>query len=180
MDASRVDKTVKRIAHQIAEQNDRPDELVLVSVGKSALSLTLRLTGELSRILGRDIPHGLLDITLYRDDLGYASRPRLHETRLDFSIDKKTVILVDDVIFTGRTLRAALDALLDFGRPDLVRAAVIVDRGHRELPIRGDYVGLWLDTVHDEEVAVRVGAEPSDADSVWVIGLGAKKATDVD
>ncbi len=169
MDARRVDTTIKRIAHQIVEGASEIDDLVLVSVGQSGLPLARRLDLALRTILDREIPLGVLDITLYRDDLTINSQPLIGETRLEFGIEEKTVILVDKVIFTGRTIRAALDALMEYGRPDFVRAAVLVDRGHRELPIRADFVGLWLDTVHDDAVRVTLDPMPSTNDRIEVI-----------
>lgn len=169
MDARRVDTTIKRIAHQIAEPFQNADNLVLVSIGNSGMTLTRRLQRDLAGILGQELPWGSIDITLYRDDLSYGSQPQLQETRLEFNIENKIVVLVDKVIFTGRTVRAALDALLEYGRPDLVRLAVLVDRGHRELPIRADFVGLWLDTVHDDAVRVTLSEYPSPGDKIEVV-----------
>jgi len=169
MDAVRVERTIRRIASQMAEQCEEGTQLALVAVGRGGVPLTLRLADQLEKLLGKKIPHGVLDVTLYRDDLSYGSKPVLFETKLEFDVDKKTVILIDDVLFTGRTVRAAMDALMEYGRPDVIRAAVLVDRGHRELPIRADFVGLWLDTVHDDAVEVILGEKSGADDRVDVI-----------
>ncbi|MBZ0274352.1 bifunctional pyr operon transcriptional regulator/uracil phosphoribosyltransferase PyrR [bacterium] len=169
MDAARVERTLRRMASQIVEQcGDDPDRLVLLAIPAGGVPVTARLAAEIARETGRAIATGVLDITLYRDDLSFSKKPRLAETRLDFDLHGKNVVLVDDVLFTGRTIRAALDALLEYGRPAVVRAAVLVDRGHRELPIRADFVGVWLDTVRDDDVTVTVGETPAADDLVEI------------
>ena len=131
--------------------------------------LARRLAGEIRRIEGADVPVGTLDITFYRDDIGLrAEAPEVHETQIPFDITGRTVVLVDDVLFTGRTIRAAMDALIDFGRPKAIQLAVLVDRGHRELPIRADYVGKNVPTRRDEDV--RVSLEETDGEDAVLVG----------
>ncbi|MCZ7585639.1 MAG: bifunctional pyr operon transcriptional regulator/uracil phosphoribosyltransferase PyrR [Deltaproteobacteria bacterium] len=172
LDARHVRRTIRRMASQIAEGCADASQLALVAIGGGGIPLAARLAGEVRAILDDEVPVGILDVTLYRDDLSYHSKPVLTETRLDFGVDKKTIVLVDDVLFTGRTIRAALDALMEYGRPDIVRAATLVDRGHRELPVRADYVGVWLDTVHDDAVEVNLGETDGDEDAVYVVSSG--------
>jgi pyrimidine operon attenuation protein / uracil phosphoribosyltransferase len=157
MDEAEVRRSVTRIAHEILERNKGAGSLALVGIAARGDDLARRLAGEIERIEGAPVPVGVLDITFYRDDIGYrAEAPEVHETRVDFDITGRTVILVDDVLFTGRTIRAALDALVDFGRPTAIQLAVLVDRGHRELPIRADFVGKNVPTKRDDDVRVAV------------------------
>jgi pyrimidine operon attenuation protein / uracil phosphoribosyltransferase len=152
-----VRRAVTRIAHEILERNKGAGELVLVGIAARGDDLARRLAEELRRIERAEVPVGVLDITFYRDDIGLrAEAPEVHETRIDFDVTGRTVVLVDDVLFTGRTIRAALDALVDFGRPRAIQLAVLVDRGHRELPIRADYVGKNIPTRAAEQVRVRL------------------------
>jgi pyrimidine operon attenuation protein/uracil phosphoribosyltransferase len=131
--------------------------VVLVGIANRGDDLARRLADEIRRIEGSSIPVGALDITFYRDDIGLrAEAPEVHETRIDFGLNGATVVLVDDVLFTGRTIRAAMDALMDFGRPERIQLAVLVDRGHRELPIRADFVGKNIPTGRDDDVRVSV------------------------
>jgi pyrimidine operon attenuation protein/uracil phosphoribosyltransferase len=168
MDASEIRRAVTRIAHEILERNQGGGRLVLVGIAARGDDLARRLAGEITRIEGVSVPVGVLDITFYRDDIGLrAEAPEVHETRIDVDITGRTVVLVDDVLFTGRTIRAAMDALVDFGRPDAVQLAVLVDRGHRELPIRADFVGKNVPTRTDEEVRVLL-AEVDGEDAVAV------------
>lgn len=154
--ADDVRRALARIAHEIVER-ERIDGLVLVGIADRGDHLAFRLSREVSRIEGVDIPVGVLDITFYRDDIGLtAEAPEVHETRIPFDISGRTVVLVDDVLYTGRTIRAAMDALMDFGRPRRIRLAVLVDRGHRELPIRADFVGKNVPTQLDDDVRVMV------------------------
>ena len=156
LDAAAIRRAVTRIAHEILERNKGASELALVGIANRGDDLARRLAAELQRIEGVEVPVGILDITFYRDDIGLrAEAPEVHETRIGFDITGRTVVLVDDVLFTGRTIRAAMDALVDFGRPRAVQLAVLVDRGHRELPIRPDYVGKNLPTRPDQDVVVR-------------------------
>ena len=159
MDADRIGRTLTRIAHEIVERNKGVDELALVGVRTRGVPLARRLARSLREITGHDVPTGALDITLYRDDLmrlQIGPRPQVRRTEIQFSIDNRKILLVDDVLYTGRTTRAALDALIDFGRPKAIQLIVLVDRGHRELPIKADYVGKNLPTSPDESVQVRL------------------------
>ena len=157
MDEAEVRRSLIRIAHEILERNKGAGSLALVGIAARGDDLARRLASEIERIEGACVPVGVLDITFYRDDIGYrAEAPEVHETRVDFDITGRTVILVDDVLFTGRTIRAALDALVDFGRPTAIQLAVLVDRGHRELPIRADFVGKNVPTKRDDDVRVAV------------------------
>ena len=155
MDEAEVRRAVTRIAHEIIERNKGAQAVVLVGIAARGDDLAKRLSAEIGRIEGGTVPVGSLDITFYRDDIGIrAEAPEVHETRIDFDVNGKTVVLVDDVLFTGRTIRSALDALVDFGRPTAIQLAVLVDRGHRELPIRADFVGKNVPTRKDEDVRV--------------------------
>ena len=159
MDAERVGRTLMRIAHEIVERTRSFDELVLIGVRARGVPLAKRLARNIATITGREIPTGALDITLYRDDLmrqPVGPQPVVRKTEIPFSIDDRRLLLVDDVLYTGRTVRAALDALIDFGRPRSIQLVVLVDRGHRELPIKADYVGKNLPTSPRESVQVRV------------------------
>jgi pyrimidine operon attenuation protein/uracil phosphoribosyltransferase len=157
MDAEGIDRSLTRIASEILEKNKGGEELVLVGIRTGGVFLAERLKRKISGIEGKEIPFGILDITLYRDDLSTSHRkPRLGKTDIPFSLDGKKVILVDDVLFTGRTIRAAMDALIDFGRPKLIQLAVLIDRGHRELPIRADFVGKNLPSSLWQAVSVNL------------------------
>jgi pyrimidine operon attenuation protein/uracil phosphoribosyltransferase len=150
-------RTLVRIAHEIVERNDDPDRLTIVGIHRRGAILARRIHALLADLLEREIPIGDLDIAFYRDDVGRrAEQPTVHSTHLDFPLDGATVVLVDDVLFTGRTVRSAIEALFDYGRPAKVQLAVLADRGHRELPIRPDYVGKNLPTSRDERVNVHV------------------------
>lgn len=160
MDAARMGRTLSRIAHEILEGHPRVSRLALVGVRTRGVPLAHRLARLIGEAAGTAPPVGALDITLYRDDFTtLAPQPITRGTEILFSIDDRTVVLIDDVLFTGRTVRAALDQLIDFGRPARIELAVLVDRGHRELPIRADYVGRTLGTAHDEAVKVLVREE---------------------
>jgi pyrimidine operon attenuation protein / uracil phosphoribosyltransferase len=155
MDEADVRRALTRIAHEILERNKGAEDVVLVGIAARGDDIARRLAAEIRRIEGTEVPVGALDITFYRSDIGRrAEAPEVHETRIPFPVDDRTVVLVDDVLFTGRTVRAALDAVADYGRPQAVQLAVLVDRGHRELPIRPDFVGKNLPTSLDEEVSV--------------------------
>jgi pyrimidine operon attenuation protein/uracil phosphoribosyltransferase len=169
MDEAEIRRSVTRIAHEILERNKGASDVVLIGIAARGDDLARRLAVEIERIEGARIPVGVLDITFYRDDIGYrAEAPEVHETRVGFDINGCTVILVDDVLFTGRTIRAALDALVDFGRPTAIQLAVLVDRGHRELPIRADFVGKNVPTRKDDQVRVAL-QEVDGEDAVEVL-----------
>jgi pyrimidine operon attenuation protein / uracil phosphoribosyltransferase len=159
MDADRISRTLTRIAHEIVERNKGVEDLALVGVRTRGVPIARRIARSLREITGQDVPTGALDITLYRDDLSrhaVGPQPLVRRTEITFSIDSRRILLVDDVLYTGRTTRAALDALIDFGRPKAIQLVVLVDRGHRELPIKADYVGKNLPTSLDESVHVRL------------------------
>ncbi|HOG17580.1 MAG TPA: bifunctional pyr operon transcriptional regulator/uracil phosphoribosyltransferase PyrR [Syntrophales bacterium] len=157
MDAEGIDRSLTRIAYEILERNKGVEDLVLVGVRTGGVFLAERLKKKLAAIEGVDVPLGVLDITLYRDDLLTTNRkPRLGKTDIPLSLENRKVVLVDDVLFTGRTTRAAMDALIDFGRPKLIQLAVLIDRGHRELPIRADFVGKNLPSSLWEAVSVNL------------------------
>ena len=159
MDADRIARTLTRIAHEIVERNKGVDGLALVGVRTRGVHIARRLARILKQISGDDVPTGALDITLYRDDLmrhAVGPQPLVRRTEILFSIDDRKVLLVDDVLYTGRTTRAALDALIDFGRPKSIQLVVLVDRGHRELPIKADYVGKNVPTSRQESVQVKL------------------------
>jgi pyrimidine operon attenuation protein / uracil phosphoribosyltransferase len=159
MDADRVSRSLTRIAHEIHERNRGIGDLALVGIRSRGVPIAQRLAADLKQIAGVDVPTGALDITLYRDDLMRTSvgpQPLVRRTEIPFSIDGRHILLVDDVLYTGRTIRAALDALIDFGRPSAIQLIVLVDRGHRELPIRADYVGRNIPTSRQQSVQVRL------------------------
>lgn len=157
MDKDALQRTLVRMAHEIIERNKGAEGLVVVGIRTRGAYLAERLAKMIGEIGGRRPPVGALDITLYRDDLSsVAQQPVVHKTELDFDIQDKKVILVDDVLYTGRTVRAALDELIDFGRPLFIQLAVLVDRGHRELPIRADYAGKNIPTAAKDRVEVRL------------------------
>jgi len=168
LDEAEIRRSVTRIAHEILERNKGAEGVVLIGIAARGDDLARRLAAEIERIEGTQIAVGTLDITFYRDDIGMrAEAPEVHETRVGFDINGKTVVLVDDVLYTGRTIRSALDALVDFGRPTAIQLAVLIDRGHRELPIRADYVGKNVPTRKDEKVSVML-AEVDGEDAVVV------------
>jgi pyrimidine operon attenuation protein/uracil phosphoribosyltransferase len=175
MDADRIGRSLARIAHEILERNKGVDDLVLVGIRRRGVPLARRLARVLREISGDEIPTGALDITLYRDDLmrtAIAAQPVIRKTEIPFSIDNRKILLVDDVLYTGRTTRAALDALIDFGRPKAIQLIVLVDRGHRELPIKADYVGKNLPTAPEQSVQVRL-QEIDEVDEVLLQDGGA-------
>jgi len=168
LDADGMNRVITRIAHEILERSKGTEDLILVGIERGGSVLADRFRAKIEEIEGVVVPKGSIDITLYRDDLGeVGTQPLMKGTNLDFDINGKKVLLVDDVLFTGRTVRSALDALVDFGRPKWVELAVLLDRGHRELPIRADYVGKNIPTSIDEEVYVHF-LEKDEADEVFI------------
>jgi pyrimidine operon attenuation protein/uracil phosphoribosyltransferase len=169
LDPSGIQRAVTRIAHEIVERNNGTDGLVLVGLRSRGVDLARRIAKELKVIDGADVPVGALDVTLYRDDLDrVGSQPVVRKTEIPFSVNEKRVVLVDDVLYTGRTIRAALDSLIDLGRPRLIQLAVLVDRGHRELPIRADYVGKNVPTSRQEQIQVLL-TEEDGVDKVLIV-----------
>lgn len=167
LDAEGIHRAVMRIAHEILERNGGTANLVLVGIRTRGVYLAERLKKQIEAIEKAEIPLGILDITLYRDDLGeIGPNPSVKETKLPFDLSQRKVILVDDVLFTGRTIRAALDALTDFGRPKMIQLAVMIDRGHRELPIKADYVGKNIPTARNEEVILRLSEKDGEDEAV--------------
>jgi pyrimidine operon attenuation protein/uracil phosphoribosyltransferase len=181
MDADRVAKSLTRIAHEIIEHNTNAspptgtsgiEDIRLIGIRTRGVPIAKRIAACLKDITGSDVPTGMLDITLYRDDLmrhDVAAQPIVRRTEIPFDLDGKHVLLVDDVLYTGRTIRAALDALIDFGRPRTIQLVVLIDRGHRELPIRADYVGRNVPTSKKESVQVHL-VEIDGRDEVEVQG----------
>jgi len=159
MDADRVSRSLTRIAHEILERNRGVEDLALVGIRARGVPIAERIARHLKEFSGIDVPTGALDITLYRDDLTRqkpSAQPIIRRTEINFSIDDRVILLVDDVLFTGRTIRAAFDALIDFGRPKAIQLVALIDRGHRELPIRADYVGRNIPTSRAQSVQVRL------------------------
>jgi len=170
MEPDDVRRALTRIAHEVLERDKGVTDVVLVGIADRGDDLARRLAQEIRRIEGVEIPVGVLDITFYRDDIGMrAEAPEVRETRIPFDVSGKTVVLVDDVLFTGRTIRSAMDALMDLGRPRKIQLAVLVDRGHRELPIRADFVGKNVPTSRADDVRVLI-AEVDGRDGVVVEG----------
>ena len=169
LDQAGIQRAVTRITHEIVERNKGTDDLVLIGLRSRGVDLARRIARELKIIEGADIPVGTLDVTLYRDDLDKVGpQPVVRKTEISFSINERRVVLVDDVLYTGRTIRAALDSLIDLGRPRLIQLAVLVDRGHRELPIRADYVGKNVPTSRQEQVQVLL-IEEDGVDKVVIV-----------
>ncbi len=155
LDAVAMQRALTRIAHEIAERNEVSAEVVLIGIPTGGVPLAGRLGGLLSEIWKQPVPIGTLDVSMHRDDLDQRAAPKIHPTVIPFDVTGKTVVLVDDVLFSGRTIRAAMDALNDFGRPRRIQLAVLVDRGHRELPIKADFVGKNVPTAFDEKISLR-------------------------
>ncbi|MFH1201492.1 MAG: bifunctional pyr operon transcriptional regulator/uracil phosphoribosyltransferase PyrR [Candidatus Omnitrophota bacterium] len=169
LDKEAIERTLMRIAHEILEKNQGLSDLALIGIRNRGAYLAGRLKDCIKKISNQEVPVGILDITLYRDDLSLISAsPVVHKTEIDFDIEGKIIILVDDVLFSGRTIRSALDALIDFGRPKEIQLAVLIDRGHRELPIRADYVGKNIPTSLKENVEVRL-EEADGRDEVVIV-----------
>jgi pyrimidine operon attenuation protein/uracil phosphoribosyltransferase len=174
LDEDDMRRTLVRIAHEIVERNDQPEHLAIVGIHRRGAILARRIHALLVDLLERELPIGDLDIAFYRDDVGrrggWDGNPTVHASHIDFELDGRTIVLVDDVLFTGRTVRSAIEALFSYGRPAKVQLAVLADRGHRELPIRPDYVGKNLPTSRNERVNVHV-EELDDIDEVRITEL---------
>lgn len=169
LDAKKMDRTLTRMAHEILERNKGTQDVALIGIRARGVPLAKRLAKKMEEIEGVKVPVGILDISLYRDDFTtVATQPIIRKTEISFAITDKRIILVDDVLFTGRTVRAALDGLIDFGRPRVIQLAVMVDRGHRELPIHADFVGKSVPTSLEEFVEVKVAEQ--DGEDAVVIG----------
>ena len=172
INSEEMNRAITRIAHEILEKNKGTERLVLIGIRTGGALLAKRFQDQIRSIEKCEVPLGLLDITLYRDDLTeIGPQPNVGETEIDFDVDGKKVVLVDDVLFTGRTIRCALDALIDFGRPEIIQLAVLIDRGHRELPIKPDYVGKNIPTAKNEKVIVKF-KEQDGEDAVYVAAKG--------
>lgn len=157
MDAAAMNRALTRIAHEIIEKNKGTENLCIIGIQRRGVVLGEMIAERIAAFEHTEIETGMLDITFYRDDLSLAcDQPVVQDTRIDFSVEGKTVVIVDDVLFTGRTARAAIEAIMDIGRPQKIQLAVLIDRGHRELPIRADYIGKNIPTSHNESVAVCV------------------------
>lgn len=169
MSASEIDRTLVRLAHEVLEKTTDIDQLAFIGIKRRGVPLAQRLAAKIGDLEGRTIPTGILDINLYRDDLSTVSeRPILHAKQIDFSIVGKDVVLMDDVLYTGRTVRSALDALFDHGRPARVQLLVLIDRGHRELPIEARYIGRMVQTSASEIIEVKF-AEIDGQDKVMLV-----------
>lgn len=160
LDAKGIDRALTRISHEIIEKNKGIEGLAIVGIRTGGVFLAQRIARIIAEIEKADIPVGIVDITLYRDDLTVGThQPTLRGTEIPFNVDGKKIVIVDDVLYTGRTIRAAMDAVMEFGRPKMIQLAVLIDRGHRELPIRADYVGKNVPTSRKESVNVRLTEE---------------------
>ena len=167
MNDAAIHRALIRIAHEIAERNENSEEVVLVGIQTGGVPLAERLAAALKELWGRSVPLGKLDVAMHRDDLDRQMAPDVHPTAIPFDVTGKTVVVVDDVLFKGRTMRAAMDALNDFGRPKRIQLAVLIDRGHRELPIKADFVGKNVPTSPSESVLVLLN-EPGQPDRVTI------------
>lgn len=168
MDAQAIDRALTRIAHEVLEANKGAERIALAGIRTRGAYVAERLAARIERIEGKSVPVGSIDISFYRDDAAIRLNPEVHRTDIPFDVEGRDVVLVDDVLYTGRTIRAAMDALMDYGRPHSVQLAVLVDRGHRELPIRADYVGKNVPTSHRERVRVML-AETDERDGVEIL-----------
>ena len=172
INSEEMNRAITRISHEILEKNKGTERLALIGIRTGGAILAKRFQEQIRGIEKKEVPLGLLDITLYRDDLTeIGPQPNVGETEIDFNVDGKKVVLVDDVLFTGRTIRCALDALIDFGRPEIIQLAVLIDRGHRELPIKPDYIGKNIPTSKNEKVIVKF-KEHDGEDAVYVAAKG--------
>jgi len=166
LDATAIQRALTRIAHEIAERNERSADVALVGIPVGGDHLAARLAKILSGIWNHHVPVGILDTSMHRDDLDQRIAPTVHPTEIPFDVNGKTIVLVDDVLFSGRTTRAAMDALNDFGRPKKIQLAVLVDRGHRELPIKADFIGKNVPTALDEKISLLLTESGAAADQV--------------
>lgn len=166
LDATAIQRALTRIAHEIAERNERSADVALVGIPVGGDHLAARLAKILAGIWDHAVPVGILDVTMHRDDLDQRVAPTMHPTEIPFDVNGKTIVLVDDVLFSGRTTRAAMDALNDFGRPKKIQLAVLVDRGHRELPIKADFIGKNVPTSLDEKISLLLTESGAAADEV--------------
>lgn len=157
MDENSIKRAITRIAHEIIEKNKGTDDLVIIGIQRRGVPLAKMIAEKIMEVEGKEVPVGILDITFYRDDLSLLSEhPVVNGTEINFSVVDKKVVLVDDVLYTGRTVRAAIEAIMDLGRPRIIQLAILVDRGHRELPIRADYVGKNVPTSRNEIIHVKL------------------------
>ena len=166
LDAAAIQRALTRIAHEIAERNEVGAEVVLVGIPEGGVPLSQQIGKILAEIWNHTVPLGSLDVSMHRDDLDQHAAPKVHPTVIPFDVTGKTVVLVDDVLFSGRTTRAAMDALNDFGRPRKIQLAVLIDRGHRELPIKADFVGKNVPTAREEKVSLRLTENGAQQDEV--------------
>ena len=166
LDATAIQRALTRIAHEITERNEPSSEVALVGIPVGGDHLAARLAKTLSGIWNHPVPVGILDVTMHRDDLDQRAAPTVHPTVMPFDVNGKTIVLVDDVLFTGRTTRAAMDALNDFGRPKKIQLAVLVDRGHRELPVKADFIGKNVPTSLDEKISLQLTESGAERDEV--------------
>ena len=174
-DQEGLDRILTRIAHEILEKNKGSRNLVLMGMRTRGEFLARRIHNKLKIIDGADLPLGVLDVTLYRDDFRTRiKQPEVSVSDITFDINEKHIILVDDVLYTGRTVRSAMNAIMDLGRPDSIQLCILVDRGHRELPIRADYVGKNIPTSHNEEIKVRM-TEVDNEDAIYLIEIDGKE-----
>ncbi len=166
LDATAIQRALTRIAHEIAERNERSADVALIGIPVGGDHLAARLAKILSGIWNHAVPVGILDTSMHRDDLDQRIAPTVHPTEIPFDVNGKTIVLVDDVLFSGRTTRAAMDALNDFGRPKKIQLAVLIDRGHRELPIKADFIGKNVPTALDEKISLLLTESGAAADQV--------------
>lgn len=171
MDDQDLGRTIARLTHEILEKNKGHENIVVIGMRTRGVYLAERIAKKLKEVDNKEVPLGVLDVTLYRDDFRTAlKQPKIQITDIPFSIDNKNIILVDDVLYTGRTVRAALDALMDFGRPASIQLAILVDRGHRELPIKADFIGKNVPTSYGEEIRVHM-KEIDEDDGVFLVDI---------
>ncbi len=172
MDVEGIKRSLIRIAHEILEKNKGAGDLALIGLQTRGVPIANRLAGYIKEIEGVDVPVGVLDITLYRDDLSHLThQPKVKATEVPFNVENKRIVITDEVIYTGRTIRSALDAIMDLGRPQMIQLAVLIDRGHRELPIRADYVGKNIPTSRNEWVHVKL----QEVDGIEGVDLGSSE-----